>query len=36
MDGRFNLVELGVGARLLLAAAAATLTWAAVWWALAG
>ena len=31
---RFNLLYLGVGPRLGLAAAGCALVWAAVWWAL--
>lgn len=36
MSGRFNPLDLGLGVRLLLAGAAAAVTWAAVWWALSG
>ncbi|MDB5451499.1 MAG: hypothetical protein JWO33_77 [Caulobacteraceae bacterium] len=35
MRQRFNLLDLGVGARLGLAAAAAMVVWLAVLWALA-
>jgi hypothetical protein len=35
MGSGFNLLNLGVSARLALAAAASALVWLAVWWALA-